>query len=324
MRIRKHLTTILFFLATAVTQGQSHDSRIQLADPTVFYHSGTYYLYGTGSKPYNNGFIVYTSKNMKIWQGPSGAKTGYALAKGDSFGDAKFWAPQVFKYDNKFYMAYTANEHIAIASSHSPLGPFTQENKVNLIQGQKQIDPYVFIDDDGKKYLYHVIVANGGNRIFVARLNDDFSGVKKETLKECITATEEWENTENDKWSVTEGPTVIKEKDTYYMVYSANHFRSKDYAVGYATSKSPYGPWKKSEEGPIISRNNVGKNGIGHGDLIKDAKGKWKYVLHTHYSDTAIAPRLTGIVNAVFVNSKNKTEKLKVKPGSFRYLESGK
>lgn len=320
MNIRNFLAVLFFSLISFGSEAQVN-KHIQLADPTIFYYSDTYFLYGTGSRPYHNGFVVYTSKDLKSWQGPAGATNGYALAKGDVFGDEKFWAPQVFQYKDKFYMAYTANEHIAIASAKSPLGPFKQVNKSKLIEGQKQIDPYVFIDDDGKKYLYHVIVANGGNRIFVAELEDDFSGVKMETLKECISATEHWENTENEKWSVTEGPTVIKNKDTYYLLYSANHFKSKDYAVGYATSKSPLGPWVKYAGSPIISRNNIKENGVGHGDLFKDAKGKWKYVLHTHYSDSVISPRLTGIVDAAFVNGKGNAKEIKVKPKSFHFLD---
>ena len=321
--IIKRLLTVLTFVVVCFASSsyaQQNSSRIQLADPTIFYSANTYFLYGTGSKPYHDGFVVYTSKDLKNWQGPAGATNGYALAKGDAFGNAKFWAPQVFQYKNKFYMAYTANEHIAIARSDSPLGPFKQTTKSTLIEGEKRIDPYVFIDEDDKKYLYHVVVANGGNRIFVAELKDDFSGIKSETLKECIAATEHWENTENDKWSVTEGPTVVKENDTYYLLYSANHFKSKDYAVGYATSKSPFGPWIKSSESPIISRNNIGQNGVGHGDLFKDKSGKWKYVFHSHFSENAIGPRLTAIVDVENLNKKNKS-KVKVKSQSFYFLE---
>lgn len=211
-------------------------------------------------------------------------------------------------------MAYAADERIAIAQSKSPLGPFTQEVH-KPISDQKQIDAFVFFDG-GKVYMYHVIVANGANRIFVAEMDKDLTSIKNETLKECISYTDTWENVDKDEWSVTEGPTVIKHQGLYYLIYSANHFRSKDYAVGYATSKTPYGPWKKFEGNPIISRNNINKGGSGHGDLFKDEKGNWKYVLHTHFSESAIAPRLTGIVDLQF--SKQKLECL---PSTFHYLK---
>jgi len=297
----------------AVTQpGDS----IYLADPTIFYHEGTYYLYGTGGR---KGFLVYTSPDMKSWKGPAGLKDGYALFKGDAYGTSGFWAPQVFYTAGRFYMAYTANEHIAIAESDSPLGPFRQQVIKPVSGTGRQIDPFVFIDDDGKKYLYHVRVANG-NRIFVAELKDDLSDIKPRTAKECISATAPWENTAHASWPVTEGPTVLKHKNLYYLFYSANDFRNIDYAVGYATASAPYGPWKKFSGNPIISRQNTGHNGTGHGDFIRDEQGGLWYVLHTHHSNSRVSPRATAIVKARFVKDGSKPDKVVMEAPSFRYL----
>ncbi|WP_114778579.1 glycoside hydrolase family 43 protein [Botryobacter ruber] len=303
---------------TAVSQGND----ILLADPTMFFHKGTYYLYGTGGNT-GQGFLVYTSKDMQNWEGPAGKRAGFAFKKGDGFGDAKFWAPQVFQYNNKFHMAYVANESIAIAESDSPLGPFTQKDKKALAAPVRQIDPFLFVDDDGKKYMYHVRVADGGNRMFVAEMTDDLSAMKMETLKECIRATDTWENTENDAWSVTEGPTVLKHKGTYYFIYSANHFKWPSYAVGYATSKSPYGPWKKYEGNPIISKANIGQNGTGHGDVVQDKKGNMFYVFHTHQSATEVGPRKTAVVKLNFSKDANGgPDKLSIDENSFHFLKS--
>src|SRR5690606_29124694 len=207
--------------------GNASDS-ISLADPTVFHYNGTYYLYGTTTSAIKNvgqGFLVYTSKDLEHWEGPKGAKAGLALKKGDAFGNKGFWAPHIFGYKDKFYMAYTANEHIAMAVSDNPLGPFLNKTLQDLKAPVKQIDPFVFFDDDGKKYLYHVRLQKG-NRIFVAELHDDLMGIKPETLRECISGELPWENTQNSDWPVTEGPTVLKHKGLYYMLYSANDFRN--------------------------------------------------------------------------------------------------
>lgn len=290
-------------------------TRISLADPTIFHYKGTYYLYGTGE---SNGFLVYTSPDMKTWKGPAGVKDGYALFRNDAFGSRGFWAPQIFSGNNRFYMAYTANENIAIAESKSPLGPFTQV-LIKPISGKvRQIDPFVFIDDDGKKYLYHVRVEKG-NRIFVAEMKDDFSNIKPETLKECIRASETWENTARASWPVTEGPTVMKHKHLYYLFYSANDFRNIDYAVGYAVAPTPYGPWKKFNGNPVISRHNTGKNGAGHGDLIKDHRGDWHYVLHVH-SNQATFSRVLGLVKIKFVGNGSEPDKVVMEANSFSYL----
>ncbi|MCV2485272.1 glycoside hydrolase family 43 protein [Flavobacterium sp. SH_e] len=285
----------------------SKDKPILLADPTIFYENGVYYLYGTttGDFPNGEGFQVYTSSDLKKWNGPSGAQNGLAFKKGDAFGTKGFWAPQIFKFDGKYKIIYTADENIAIASSDSPIGPFKSDSKASMFNLGKQIDPFVFVDEDGKKYLYHVRLTNG-NRIFVAELKEDLSGIKEETLKECISGVLAWENTQNVSWPVTEGPTVLKHNGLYYMIYSANDFRNPDYAVGYATAKSPYGPWEKALESPIISRKDVGINGVGHGDVFYDKNGKMKYVLHTHLSNSGVSPRKAGIIDIDFEGNKIK------------------
>lgn len=294
---------VLLFSVPAVAQRPVKDSNaVYIADPCVFYYNGIYYLYGTTEENANNGFIAYTSTDLKSWK-RSTAQNGYALSKTEAFGQSGFWAPQVFQQKDTFYMAYVANEHIAIAKATHPAGAFTQKIAKQLDAPVKQIDPYVFVDDDGKKYLYHVRLTNG-NRIFVAEMNDDYSAIKPETLKECITATEQWENTKNVSWPVTEGPTVMKHKGLYYMFYTANDFRNPDYAVGYATATSPYGPWKKSGDSPIISKHLLGVNGTGHGDFFQDKKGNLLYVLHTHFNDSTTGPRRTAIIKVRFVKNK--------------------
>lgn len=286
--------------------------QIHLADPTVFCDNGTYYLYGT-SPVSDNGFWVYTSTDLQHWSGPAGAVDGYAL-RGNTYGTQGFWAPQVFKKDGRYAMAYTANEQIAIAWADSPLGPFVQDEPAMIPAKTKEIDPFVFHDDDGKTYMYHVRLI-GGNRIYVAEMNDDLRSMKEETARECIAVNDKgWENTAEGKWGVSEGPTVVKLDGTYYMFYSCNDFRSIDYAMGYATAKSPLGPWKKHKK-PIVSRHLTGENGTGHGDLFRDEDGRWMYVLHTHNSNSKVSPRRTAMVELV-----KKGKKFEMVPGSLRYV----
>lgn len=286
--------------------------QIHLADPTVFCDNGTYYLYGT-SPVSDNGFWVYTSTDLQHWSGPAGAVDGYAL-RGNTYGTQGFWAPQVFKKDGRYAMAYTANEQIAIAWADSPLGPFVQDEPAMIPAKTKEIDPFVFHDDNGKTYMYHVRLI-GGNRIYVAEMNDDLRSMKEETARECIAVNDKgWENTAEGKWGVSEGPTVVKLDGTYYMFYSCNDFRSIDYAMGYATAKSPLGPWKKHKK-PIVSRHLTGENGTGHGDLFRDVDGRWMYVLHTHNSNSKVSPRRTAMVELV-----KKGKKFEMVPGSLRYV----
>ncbi|TRZ42937.1 glycoside hydrolase family 43 protein [Robertkochia solimangrovi] len=276
---------------------EAGSEHLYLADPTMLNYNGIYYLYGTSQgnlEKYGKGFLVFTSEDLTEWNGPAGNADGFALREASAFGTDGFWAPQVFRYNNVFYMAYTANEKIALATSTSPLGPFTNSG-TPIDNTISQIDPFIFFDDDGKKYLYHVRFENG-NKIFVAELNEDLQSIKEETLTEVLAAEEPWENTAGSEWPVAEGPTVFKRDNTYYLLYSANDFRNPDYAVGYATSMSPYGPWTKAENDPIIHGDKIGESGTGHGDLFWDNDMNMHYVLHTHYSKNSVFPRISGIV----------------------------
>lgn len=298
-------------------------NQIYLADPTILAYKNNYYLYGTTgvtNPKIGDGFMVYSSKDLKKWKGPVGKSNGLALKKGEAFGDKGFWAPQIFEYQNIFYMFYTANEHIALATSKSPLGPFTNAAKTDLKAEVKQIDPFVFFDDNGKRYLYHVRLQNG-NRIFVAELHDDLKSIKPETLTECISATSGWEDTQNVPWKVAEGPTVVKHKGIYYLFYSANDFRNPDYAVGYATSTNPLGPWKKATQNPILDKTKLGINGTGHGDIFADNTGQLYYVLHTHLSDNEVSPRKSAIVKINFKGNGGAEDEIQINAASFHFVK---
>jgi Beta-xylosidase len=303
MKLKNIIAFSLLCCGMINTSAQQKD--IYLADPTIFSEHGIYYMYGT-VKSSQSGFPVLTSTNLKRWNVPVGASGGFALLKGNStFGAQGFWAPQIFKRNGTYYMAYTANENIAIARSDSPLGPFTQKSVGPIDPDTRKIDPFFFTDDDGKIYLYHVRL-HEGNSIWVAELTPDLSDFKKETLTQCITATEPWEDTKLVKAPpIIEGPTVIKHKGIYYLFYSANDYRSIDYSVGYATAPTPYGPWTKYHGNPIINRKVIGANGTGHGDIFYDKSGNMNYIFHTHNSDSTVHERRTMIVGVKFGADKN-------------------
>ncbi len=297
--------------------------QIYLADPTVFNDDGKYYLYGTDGFNADSGFHVVVSNDLKHWKKRDDDKR--ALSSGESFGSKGFWAPQVFHHHGRYYMAYTANEHIAIAHSDNPAGPFKQTHINTIDADVKQIDPFVFKDDDGRIYLYHVRLQNG-NRIFVAELKSDLSEMLPSTSQECVSAEinpQPWENTQQVKWAVTEGPTVIKRGSVYYMFYSANDFRNPGYAVGYAVADNPCGPWKKYEGNPIISKSITGSNGSGHGDIVRDETGDYYYVFHTHFSSEKVTPRKTAMIKIRFADNGN-GESMYADALSFKFLKSGK
>ena len=211
---------------------------LPIADPYVMLYDGKYYAYGTGGTVEGEGFACFSSDDLKSW-----TREGQALSATDSYGTWGFWAPEVYYIGSKkkFYLFYSTEEHICVATADAPQGPFRQEVK-QPIWDEKSIDTSLFIDDDGTPYLYFV--------------------------------------------RFTEG--------VYYLVYSANHFESKNYGVGYATSNSPMGPWKKYEGNPILQHAD-GLMGTGHGAPFCCKDGSWKYIFHAHWDSTKVQPRTSYI-----------------------------
>ena len=98
-------------------------------DPFILKYEGMYYLYCTSDRDSNSGIKVYKSDDLVNWSKAIGIKSGYALSSEDVWGDRWFWSGDVIHKDDKFYMYYTANEHLGVAVSNNPRGPFVQEIK---------------------------------------------------------------------------------------------------------------------------------------------------------------------------------------------------
>lgn len=111
---------------------------VPLADPYILVHDSLYYIYGTNI---GTGFDVYYSKDLEYWERAS----ALSLSHANSYGESMFWAPEVYyvEKDKKFYMFYSTEEHICVATADSPLGPFKQDEH-KPIREEKSIDTSVF------------------------------------------------------------------------------------------------------------------------------------------------------------------------------------
>lgn len=283
-------------------------------DGFVLKHEDTYYVYCTTEnnlpaftedypffETYKNGrdgIEVHTSKDLINWE-----NNGYCLEKGkDALGAHGFWAPEVSYYNGKFYMVYTADEHIAIAVSEAPAGPFKKLTDEYLTEN-RAIDGHLFFDDNGDIYLYYVCLSYD-NHIRVAKMANDLKSIEKYYDTVLIEATEAWETID---CKVCEGPFVIKHNDIYYLTYSANHTRCADYAVGYATSASPVGPFKKAKNNPILHKfDDI--IGIGHHSLMPtNDENKYICIYHCHGGNiSGFKPRKICFAEAEFVNDELK------------------
>lgn len=289
----------------------SQPGEIFYADPTVFVENGKYYLCGTrDSRP--AGFALIESTDLVNWKYAN--PTDSLILRVDpslNYGSHGFWAPQFYKTpDGKYQIFYTANEQVAVADCDNIAGRYTTSKPEPVDGSAHNIDPFLFRDEDGKYYLYHVRFDHG-NFIWVAEYDPATREIRKETLKQCFANTQPWEKTDAYPCDpIMEGPGVVKIGDTYYLFYSCNHFLSPDYAVGYATAPTPLGPWTKNPNNPIINKEIVGEKGSGHGDVfrIPGEENKLGYVYHVHNSDSVATPRRTRILTLNLTPNKKKKE----------------
>jgi len=301
----KYFLFVILSIAFSILACSSSDSGVQpespekpgfvetyvfLGDPFILLHEGTYYAYGTSEE---DGIGVFVSQDLLSWERVPGNRL--ALSKQNSWGDRWFWAPEVYVVDGTFYMYYSADEHICVATSDHPLGPFKQIQKKPMIEGEKCIDNSLFIDREGKPYLFFDRF-NDGLNIWVAELEDDLMTVRMETMKKCIHVSQEWE----EVWPrVNEGPYVMRHKDKYYMTYSANSYESPFYGIGYATADQVTGPWTKHVGNPILQKPGE-LVGVGHSAMFTDKEGKLRIVFHSHRSTSSIHPRYMNISSVSF------------------------
>lgn len=262
------------------------------ADPFVFRDAdGTYYLYHTGK-----GFPVYTSTDLVNWEakGKSMPSGGYKWAK------SKFWAPEVVKIKNKYYLHYSGASsdgilRIGLAIADSPLGPFTDVNDKPFFEtGDKGVlDSDLFFDESGRVYLYYssamstnIVENQKFSEIWVVEVNPDLSGVKGIPAL-LLKPEQSWEYNAGKSHFWNEGTAVFKKNDTYYLMYSANCYCSQNYSLGYATSKSPLGPFAKYGKNPVLSNEPYDKivSGPGHHAITYSPDGKEMIIVYHSHMD---------------------------------------
>lgn len=177
----------------------------------------------------------------------------------------QMWAPDCAFKNDTYYLYFPARDkdgifRIGVATSKNPAGPFTPEP--NYIPGTFSIDPAVFVDDDGKAYIYFgglwggqlekwktgTFDENGtepavdkpalGPR--VAELSDDMLTLK-EAAQEISIVDEDGNPilAGDEERRYFEGPWMHKYNGYYYLSYSTG---TTHYLV-YAISKDPKGPF---------------------------------------------------------------------------------
>lgn len=283
---------------------QDNGKPVPVADPCVYEDNGVYYLTGTtGTTDGKHGFDYYYSKDLRTW-----TYGGPLFRVGENHpGVDCFWAPEVRKYNGKFYMTYScySNEHkglvTCIAVSDYPDKGFKDLYVPWFAPKYTAIDCDIFIDDDGTPYLYYsknTMLSDtiGVGEIYGVKLKKDLSGFVGDPVL-ISQASQKWEKVNWKKNRCNEGPWVIKHNGEYVMTYSANDTGFEYYGIGVQTAKSPLGKWKKYKDNPLMTTDlSKGISSPGHNSIVTSKDGKMYIVYHRHADPNCKKPNWDRVV----------------------------
>ncbi len=233
------------------------------ADPAPMVCNDTVYLYTSHDEDntVDNFFTMYdwrcySTTDMVNWTDHGAVAS---LEKDIAWANKKngAWAVQCIERNGKYYLYVPIHgAGISVLVADSPYGPFKEPLGKQLIDSEdlwKDIDPTVFIDDDGQAYLYW-----GNPNVWYIKLNEDMISYDKNIGKNGIVAVHmvpesfgksvRKDGTPGTKY--VEGPWFYKRNNLYYLIYAANGVPE---SIGYSTSPSPTGPW--TYQGLIMERH---------------------------------------------------------------------
>jgi arabinoxylan arabinofuranohydrolase len=211
-----------------------------------------------------DGYHAFSSKDMINWTDHgeifNSFDVPWAWKKGGFL-----WAPAVARKNGNYYLYYPIkNEEgkwrVGVAVGKTPVGPFKDSGKP--LEGLSDIDPKIFIDDDGQSYLYN-------NSAIVAKLKPNMIEMEEAPRKIDYAPRNVMEN---DTLKCLEGTYMHKKNGKYY--YSYTNWKNKSFQGYYGIGDNPYGPfeWK----GAIAPRPQGAQD---HHSII-EFKGQWYYFYH--------------------------------------------
>ncbi len=201
------------------------------ADPAPMVYNDTVYLYTTHDEDDADGFkmydwLLYTSTDMMNWTDHGAVASLKDFKWIDKTNGA--WAEQVVARNGKFYMYCPIHGNgIGVLVANSPYGPFHDPIGHALVWQKEHwndIDPTVFVDDDGQAYMYW-----GNPDLYHVKLNEDMISYSGEIIKHPH--IEDYQ----------EGPWFYKRNGHYYLAFASTCCPE---GIGYAMSENPEGPWQ--------------------------------------------------------------------------------
>ena len=277
---KNYLTTLfLLFCGFGIAQNPICPPGLNIADPTTrVWKDGKLYLYGSRDESLNyygsyDHWVLSTS-DLLNWEFTPNAFASKGPFDQVPFNDDMLYAPDCMYKNGMYYLYFCQPGGLeGVATSTSPTGPFTNPKELYL-KKKNQIDPAVFIDDDGQAYYTW-----GQFQAKIAKLKPNMTEIDTTSIVENVI-------TEKEHF-FHEGNYMVKRNGIYYMVYADMSRKGMPTCIGYATSKSPMGPYKYG--GVIIDNDGCDPNNWNNHGSIVEFKGQWYVFYHrtTH-----------GVVNA--------------------------
>jgi hypothetical protein len=246
------------------------------ADPDVAVYGNEYWVFPTSSRPYAEQTYLdaFSSPDLVHW-----TKHPNVLTVADvSWAHRAVWAPAPVARNGRFYLYFAANDiqsddevgGIGVAVADRPEGPYADALGRPLIgqfhNGAQPIDQDVFIDDDGQAYMYY----GGWGHSNVVKLNADMTSLG--TFADGATFKEI--TPEN----YVEGPQMFKRDGRYYLMWSEGGWTGPNYAVSYAMSDSPTGPFTRISK--VLSQDPAVARGSGHNSVLNIPGTRTWYIFY--------------------------------------------
>lgn len=239
------------------------------ADPMGLTYKGEYFLFST-----NQGGFHY-SKNLSEWDF---APASFQRRPTD---DDQCAPAAYVSGDTLFYTGSTYSGLPVWYTTQPKNGRFKKAIDCGVLPWW---DPYFFLDDDGKLYLYY-----GSSNEYplkgVQVNRDDFRPLSKIHDVLVLRPKEHgWERfgmNNDDEVTLapfTEGASMTKHNGKYYLQYGAPGTEFKIYADGVYVGDSPLGPFTYQQHNPMSYKPGGFVQGSGHGGTFRDTKGNYWHV----------------------------------------------
>lgn len=190
-------------------------------------------------------------------------------------------APAAAVHGDKVIVAGDPSGRMAVISTDTPeIGDWKTSYSVLPINIQ---DPALFVDDDGKVYLYEE--SSNKHPLYGVELDPENNYLPKGEETALIQLHPEkhgWERFGQDHSSdmapYLEGPWMTKHEGKYYLQYGAPGTEFNVYADGVYTGDNPLGPFEYAPYNPVSYKPGGFVTGAGHGSTVKDNRGNyWHY-----------------------------------------------